>query len=799
MLAAGFALVLSGVTFGQASIVGKPVEAGKAVATITTGELTRRGALDKVIFREQKREETESEREFLPLNPNSPKSPTWPVRSNSDSTLQNPLAKVIGTDPIREIGPLFSTGVSFGGPVLGESGAVPPDSTGDVSPSSVIIAANGRIRSYSRTGAVGALNVSDATFFNSVRGTSGMSDPRVVFDRLTQRWFIAEITTSLVSSNNRICLAVSNGEAITASTTWTYFFFTQNVGGGTNGFADYETLGVDANAVYIGINKFNTSLTGFLGCDMFVVRKTSVLGAGPIVVTPFRGISPATGTGVYTPWGATNDDPAATTGLVVGVDNATFGTILARRITTPGGTPALGPLMTITVPATAFPLDAPISTSATTTGSIDGLDDRLFYARIFKNQATGERTLWTAHNIGTDSTGAAGNTRTSSRWYQFNNLFTASNVSLVQSGTVFDSSATPRYYTIPSMAMNGQGHAFIGFTAANTALSPSVGGSYRLVTDALGFTTTPAILATGANYYNAQSTTPNGKRWGDYSVTSVDPRDGMSIWTFQEYCNAANSWQVRALKMLAPAPTASMTATNIAQGATTNITISGTGFFDPDSSYPDHLSINAGTGVTVNSFTWTPTQIVANVTVSAGATLGNRNVVVTNPDGQAVTILNAINVISATKVVSGTVDVDTYNGPLSALVFTAEIRDASTNAVLQTTTINGLGAGGTYSLNTTLAAGNYKLRLKATKRFLGQIQPLALSSTGATGVAFVLTNGDVDGNNAVANPDSKLIRDALGSVLGDENFNEGADLNGDNRVDKNDMEIWRIFVGSVGE
>jgi hypothetical protein len=132
-------------------------------------------------------------------------------------------------------------------------------------------------------------------------------------------------------------------------------------------------------------------------------------------------------------------------------------------------------------------------------------------------------------------------------------------------------------------------------------------------------------------------------RWGDYSMTHVDPNDDMTIWTVQEYCNAGNSWAVRVSQLRAPLPaTPSSASPPTIQAGTSNadIVITGTssvgsGFFDPGVSFPNHISatVNGG-GVTVNSVTFTnPTSITMNISVSGGAALGLRTVTVTNPDG----------------------------------------------------------------------------------------------------------------------------------------------------------------------
>src|SRR6185503_20028466 len=142
-----------------------------------------------------------------------------------------------------------------------------------------------------------------------------------------------------------------------------------------------------------------------------------------IVVSAFRNLTGTPGgVGLFTPQGADNYDPAATEGYFIGVDNATFGTLVVRRVTDPGGSPFLSANALITVPTTAFPLTVRHQgNTGGTNGQLDGLDDRLSGAHIRNGK------LWTAHNIGVDNTGSAAgtHTRNGSRWYEITGVSTA--------------------------------------------------------------------------------------------------------------------------------------------------------------------------------------------------------------------------------------------------------------------------------------------------------------------------------------------------------------------------------------
>ncbi|MCG3125627.1 MAG: hypothetical protein CHACPFDD_00452 [Phycisphaerae bacterium] len=596
---------------------------------------------------EQYEEEYKEYRQSLPQNPDSPAVAQWPP---AEETGGRPLDT---EEPEQPDAPLLPqvVGTSFLGPVLSESGFVPPDTEGAAGPTQILMCANGRIKLYDKSGVLGPLNASTNTFFNSVRASSTTSDPRVRFDRLTNRWFVICIN---VSSPNRILLAVSSGATITGSSSFTFYFFQQDTVTPTNandtgGLLDYPSLGIDNNALYIGGNMFNP---GYRGSTGFVVRKTSVLSGGPIVVTAFRQMCTSSGAGISTPMGVDNADTAATEGYFIGVDNASFGLLVARRISTPGGTPTISGNLNITVPTTGFPQDVTVLGSGSNT--LDGIDDRLFAAKMHKNQLTGVRTLWTSHNMEVNSSGvfsSSGN-RNGSRWYQIQNM--TSTPALVQSGTLFDSAASnPKSYWMPDVAMSGQGHMALGCSYGGLADRAGCAVAGRFSSDALGTIQAPTLAVVSATNYNVQS---GGQRWGDYSFTCVDPNDDMTMWTFQEYCNATDSWGCRAMQLRAPLPAtpASCVPDTVNTGDTnvnvvvTGTSSSGSGFYDPDATHPNHIAASVGgTGVTVNSVTFnSPTQITINVTVSAGATPGVRTITVTNPDGQAVTSAAGILTVS---------------------------------------------------------------------------------------------------------------------------------------------------------
>ncbi len=537
----------------------------------------------------------------------------------------------------------------FRGARLSESNFVPPDSMGAVGPSQVLVDVNGRIKVFDKNGSLGGLNLTDSQFWAPVRNGAEPTDPGVEYDRLSGRWIVSAI--NIENTNNRVMLAVSDGPTITSASDFTFYFFNESTPppAGPARFADYPQLGVDANAVYIGVNEFSSSSGSFTGTSAFVIRKSSVINGGPIVVTAFRNLVSGGGPGPDSPQPAADMNPNVGAGYIVGPDNQLLSRIDVRRISDPGGTPTISGNLGVTVPTTAQPLSVP---AQGTTGGIDALDDRLFEAMI-GTDPDGLVSLWTAHNIRMDASGngsGSGN-RDGARWYQIGSL--DSSPSLVQSGQVFDTAVSnPTFYWMPSIAQNGQGHASINMSQAGTGQFTQIAASGRLFHDDPGTTEAPVTvpgLTTGT--YNVGSDTP--RRWGDYSQTVVDPSDNMTFWTFQEYANANNSWEVRVIPVHAPPPATPASADPVPAGScsvgteVTGNVADGSGFFDPGAGFTSHIQATVSGGVTVNRVTYDdPTHVTLDLD-TRGAATGTKDVTITNPDGQQETTPDLLTVDTA--------------------------------------------------------------------------------------------------------------------------------------------------------
>jgi hypothetical protein len=619
----------------------------------------------------------EPNRENLPQAPGALELSQWPPPGE------------INLDSLNELDAPQTLGISFTGATLSDAGAFPPDVMGAVGPTQYVIFVNGRVRTFNKTtgAADGVINADPDAFFSLVMTPPGVgeitftSDPNVRYDRLSGRWFLtiidvtANSSTGALTRANRVLIAVSDGSIITPSTVWSFTYY-QN----PTFFDDYPSLGIDANALYIGTDKFTVAGT-FTNTKAYVFNKASIIGGTPAGYI-FDNLL-VSNVGPFAPRGVDNYDPNNTgptaVGYFIGVDNLNYSTLMLRRVTNPGGTPTISANISITVNTTRYPIT--VRHQGNTGGSngyLDALDDRLFAAHLRNGR------LWTAHNIGVRNNGISSttlaNSRNAARWYELTNLTTTPTI--VQSGTLYDNRSTAgnldqRNYWIPSIMVSGQGHAALGCSIAGTSEYINCFTTGRLVGDALGNLRDGPGGGSSLPGYTSSTTSYNppsdpggtsGRRWGDYSFTCLDPNDDMTMWTAQEFCDATNSWGVRVVQLKAPPPvtptlcTPSAIPNQISVNVVfTGAVVNGSGFFDPGTGFPNHISASfSPAGISVNSVTYnSPTQVTLNLNASAAAD-GSYTLTITNPDGQSAT--------SSTGIL--TID---HNLPVELSSFTAKV------------------------------------------------------------------------------------------------------------------------------
>src|SRR6266566_2298842 len=173
-----------------------------------------------------------------------------------------------------------------------------------------------------------------------------------------------------------------------------------------------------------------------------------------------------------------------------------------------------------------------------TTQKIDTLGDKIMTPVVYQNRA-GTESLWASGTVCTDvaCTGPTG-----VRWYQFNVTGGTFPATPVQQQT-WTNGNDGLYRFMSSIAVDNAGNTAIGYSTSSTTQFPSIRYAGRLAADP------PNDLSQGEAimFDGTGSQTDTGGRWGDYSMTTIDPADGVTFWHVNEYEATTGSfnWHTR--------------------------------------------------------------------------------------------------------------------------------------------------------------------------------------------------------------------------------------------------------------
>jgi predicted outer membrane repeat protein len=112
---------------------------------------------------------------------------------------------------------------------------------------------------------------------------------------------------------------------------------------------------------------------------------------------------------------------------------------------------------------------------------------------------------------------------------------------------------------MPSIAVDAHGNMAIGYSVSSSTTEPAIRYAGRLAGDPLNtLAQGEAELIAGSGH---QTNTIG--RWGDYTMTTVDPADGLTFWHTNEYypVTADASWFTRVGRFKFPGPPATFTVT----------------------------------------------------------------------------------------------------------------------------------------------------------------------------------------------------------------------------------------------
>lgn len=478
---------------------------------------------------------------------------------------------------------------------------IPPDTHGCVDSTYCVMALNDSIVIKTRAG-VHVYGVTLDHFWASVmpHGTAsgGAYDPRVHYDPHYKRWIMI-CDAYGQSTYSQIMVGIS----ATGDPTGTWHLYNLVVGGASGNWLDFPCAGFNKRWVAVSGNFFTTA-GSFTNDVIYVFDYASMMVGG----TLSYGTLLPTG-GSFTACPAQTYDTSEANMFTMESWNGTSGALRLCKITG-----AIGAGLTISgigYPTTSTHWQgAANSTSADfapqlgTANKLQTNDDRV------NNLVQRNGKLWCAHTAFLPSSGVV--TRASAMWWQID-----TNSTPAQNGLINDPT-NAIFYFFPSISVNKNNDALIGFAYTSASIHPSCGYALHMNFDPNDSTRPPFVYRHGQSTYY-QTFGGGQNRWGDYSNTCVDPRNDLDFWTLQETTpTTANIWDtwwayVRvcsppASPVLSVSPASQCTgssawyAVDTVTGATSYTwTVSGTGW--SGSSTTDSVSLLAGSGVATVSVT----------------------------------------------------------------------------------------------------------------------------------------------------------------------------------------------------
>ncbi|MCA9230694.1 MAG: PEP-CTERM sorting domain-containing protein [Planctomycetales bacterium] len=418
----------------------------------------------------------------------------------------------------------FTIGQNFSDSSISQSGFIPPDTMGAVGTNDIAVLINGRFSVYNRSGVQQSTKSLNQFWIDAgvVPAGSFAFDPRIIYDKHTDRWFATSVDNG-GGANNFLVAVSATGDP---KGTWTGFAIDSD--SDNSHWADFPMLGLNQDVVTISANMFaigaGSTKTGFL-----VIPKSDLTQAVPTVAnaTQFQDVDPNT-TG-FTPQPIFDYDNGNLAQPILSAFNkpsgflktsSIGGTALAPSLNTPGG------FIAVTARNSPPDIDQPGPKA-----NIDTSNNR-FSGNVVMQQIPGRTnpSIWGVHGV--DIAG-----RAAVEWYEIDSVTNA----VLQSGTVSDPSLA---FNFPSIAVNDFGDVVLGFSGGDPSTFMS---TFAAVGQTIaGVTTFESPVQTKAGVADYQILDPSGRnRWGDYSATVVDPIDEYSFWTFQEFANATDSWRIQ--------------------------------------------------------------------------------------------------------------------------------------------------------------------------------------------------------------------------------------------------------------
>jgi hypothetical protein len=435
------------------------------------------------------------------------------------------------------------------------SSALPPDPDGAIGPGQFVEFINGDFAVFNLTNLNNPTHIADIDFWSStginIPSDDAVTDPRIIYDSVSQRWFASMVDFNAnagdptVFANNFLFAVSATSNALGA---WHGFRFQADPVNGY--FADFPTMGVDGNAVYISGDMFQSSIE--LAASLVSIPKSDLLGATPTIANrTFHGDLDYGVNGMVLQAATCFDGTSVGNILSVenlGTDDNFYSNIVNFTVLNGNtGSASLSTPTNLTGPPYMVPFntdqDAPLFTPIQPDGtSMLAGNDARFCGRVYCVGGV----IYAVHNTEV-------NGRMAIVWYRVS----AAGHKLLESGVITNADLDLFF---PAIAANTNGTVMV--TCNGCSLDTYV-SCFAIPGQTVNGVTTfggPILMQAGVTSYHGDDELVDGfedlpplSRWGDYSTISVDPNNANNFWIVEMYpSDDANNdvWSTQVIQLI---------------------------------------------------------------------------------------------------------------------------------------------------------------------------------------------------------------------------------------------------------
>ena len=394
-----------------------------------------------------------------------PVRPIPHMRTQSDAQQADPVVQnaIGGANIPSPIASFEGMGVGLAGFTVQ---AAPPDTDGDVGPNHYVQIVNLGVTIFSKTGAKLLGPIGTNTLFNGFPGacaTTNDGDGVVRYDRIADRWIIAQFSVNGGSGPFFQCVAVSTSPDPTGTYNRYQFSYT--------GFNDYPKMGLWPDGYYTTFNIFNGNT--FAGAKVCAYDRAKMLIGAAATQECFDTAKTIGGLLASDLDGATLP-PAGSPNFLLALDtNWLVFFKMHVDFATPANATFVGPTFISTAAFTPLCNGGTCVSQPGTTQRLDSLADRLMNRLVYRRFSNHEALL-VSHAVAVGNGGGV-------RFYELRNP--ATTPTIFQQGT-YAPDASFRWMS--SMAFDNTGNIGMGFNISSSTVNPSIRYTGRLTTDALG-------------------------------------------------------------------------------------------------------------------------------------------------------------------------------------------------------------------------------------------------------------------------------------------------------------------------